>query len=566
MNKPRVTSTNHLLPFDQLSPDQFERLCLWLVRREGYLRPEHYGQAGSDQGRDVVAYRSVPAGESTPAGEELWYFQCKRYKRLSAATLKAEVAKCAGLAKSAPPKHPFGIVFVTSASLTARARDEISHCCEQNGFAVEFWASTELDMRVKAHSGLVQEFFDAKFIPVLTSEDDARAKKSKLSGPRLSVTSGGRKGQRPAPAPILSKLYPPGGPVPVDAAFYIPRAADLEAHQSLSEMPFTMLVVGPAQSGKSSLLARLERAAREKGVATVSFDPRVALPIRGRKSTGRFEIGSRAAMLLSQKLQSEWGLAPPRYGQTDSLINLSLQILRACENPRVRLLILDDLASLGDAADEWMLFFVRELHHGRATSSLPLSIAVGMTHHPSPHFFGKLVLESSAVCWWPRIDLGWFEASEAACLEERVMGSDRTSTLLFETFQGQPYLTHAAAADPVFREAVVKWMQDRSPMNGGAVRATLPYRRHLAAICGKIAGPMSYGHGLGQRLLRSFIDGCSGKIPIHLNDRRFLEATKLLAGSNGADSATRSRPALLLYELFVEDLEETLKRTSHTER
>ncbi|HKV39663.1 MAG TPA: hypothetical protein VJX67_10645 [Blastocatellia bacterium] len=36
MKKPRVTSTNHLLPFDQLSPDQFERLCLWLVHSEGY--------------------------------------------------------------------------------------------------------------------------------------------------------------------------------------------------------------------------------------------------------------------------------------------------------------------------------------------------------------------------------------------------------------------------------------------------------------------------------------------------------------------------------------------------
>jgi tetratricopeptide (TPR) repeat protein len=38
MPKPSVTRTNHLLPFAELSAEQFERLCLWLVQREGYLR------------------------------------------------------------------------------------------------------------------------------------------------------------------------------------------------------------------------------------------------------------------------------------------------------------------------------------------------------------------------------------------------------------------------------------------------------------------------------------------------------------------------------------------------
>ena len=33
-----VTRTTHTLPFNQLSARGFERLCLWLVEREGYLR------------------------------------------------------------------------------------------------------------------------------------------------------------------------------------------------------------------------------------------------------------------------------------------------------------------------------------------------------------------------------------------------------------------------------------------------------------------------------------------------------------------------------------------------
>jgi hypothetical protein len=36
--KPNITATIYTLTFDKLSPRDFERLCLWLVEREGYLR------------------------------------------------------------------------------------------------------------------------------------------------------------------------------------------------------------------------------------------------------------------------------------------------------------------------------------------------------------------------------------------------------------------------------------------------------------------------------------------------------------------------------------------------
>jgi hypothetical protein len=35
MTRPPITRTTHTLPFDKLSPRGFERLCLWLVEREG---------------------------------------------------------------------------------------------------------------------------------------------------------------------------------------------------------------------------------------------------------------------------------------------------------------------------------------------------------------------------------------------------------------------------------------------------------------------------------------------------------------------------------------------------
>src|SRR5947207_1878170 len=114
VSKPAIITTRKVLPFDALEPLEFERLSLWLVEREGYLRPQHLGDAGSEQGRDVVAYKKARDGE------ELWYFQCKRYQALSGKTLIDEVDKYNALARSDPAKKCTGIVFITSAKLTAR--------------------------------------------------------------------------------------------------------------------------------------------------------------------------------------------------------------------------------------------------------------------------------------------------------------------------------------------------------------------------------------------------------------------------------------------------------------
>jgi outer membrane protein assembly factor BamB len=149
-----LPGTAHVLTFDRLSPVDFERLCLWLVEREGYTRGEHLGLAGSEQGRDVIAYRP------TSQGEELWYFQCKRYASINAKTLKGEVDKYLQLVEEKPYLRPTGVVFVVSCAVSAKAREEVGDYCAQHGLAHEFWALTELDMRVKRHPDLLREFFN----------------------------------------------------------------------------------------------------------------------------------------------------------------------------------------------------------------------------------------------------------------------------------------------------------------------------------------------------------------------------------------------------------------------
>jgi len=145
-SKPIVTGTAHTLPFDKLSPRDFERLCLWLVEAEGYEKAEHLGAAGSEQGRDLIAWR----------GSELWAFQCKRVQSLYAKQALAEVDKVLALPLA---QRPAGLVFLVTCNMAAGARQGARDRCQEAGLACYFWTGTELDLRVKRHPEIVTEFF-----------------------------------------------------------------------------------------------------------------------------------------------------------------------------------------------------------------------------------------------------------------------------------------------------------------------------------------------------------------------------------------------------------------------
>ncbi len=144
--KPAQASTRLRLPLDQLSPADFERLCLWLVRREGFEAVEHLGEAGSEQGRDLVARRDG----------RRFAFQCKRVQRFAAADAKREIDKIRRLPASEQPDE---LVFVVTKAVRAEAR-KLARKAWGDGETCHFWCGTELDERVKRHDEVVKEFFD----------------------------------------------------------------------------------------------------------------------------------------------------------------------------------------------------------------------------------------------------------------------------------------------------------------------------------------------------------------------------------------------------------------------
>ena len=143
--RPPATGTAHTLPYHQLSPRDFERLCLWLVQREGFDQAEHLGAAGKEQGRDITAQREG----------QLWAFQCKRVRNFYPADAETEVDKVLGLPDDL---RPAALVFLVACDVSDETRNRARARCADK-MDCHFWALTEIDERVKRHPHIVEEFF-----------------------------------------------------------------------------------------------------------------------------------------------------------------------------------------------------------------------------------------------------------------------------------------------------------------------------------------------------------------------------------------------------------------------
>lgn len=376
-----------------------------------------------------------------------------------------------------------------------------------------------------------------------------------------------------AAAFLPPRSHRPGKPIPAGTSPYIERQDDKEALQALKQdkdMLFTMLVRGSAQCGKSSLLARLEADARGLGIETASFDPRLSVSQTGDESSKRRALNAETAIALSELLQVQWGLDPDLNGQTDSiqkLLHWLITVLTPTAS-KPRLLILDDLSSLGpNSAGDW-LSFVRGVESKLRDRKIHLSIAVGLTHQLGSYFRSKLLIISSLLHASPSIELDWFNHPQVIKLEEEVRGKSLLAGEVFEAFAGQPYLSHAALADQSFLSAVRCWTSAKTAEAQAsadqALRETEPYARHLTAVRRAILGRAVELDGEASKLLQTFVDACSGREviwkPAH---REFLRQANLLDfGTSDRQPMNKSeeevKPKIEIYRLIAKDLSKLL--------
>ena len=159
MNKIKITKTAHPLPFFRLSSTDFERLCFWVIHdSKEFDIVQHYGGMG-DGGRDIIAYKGI-----TPPKREMWYFQCKRYKKIGFSHFKKELDNLEEHIRSNPDFRPDVVFFVTGCGISAAAKTETTEYGASKGFKnVFFWGETELDRETRKHPQIVKVFFDVGY-------------------------------------------------------------------------------------------------------------------------------------------------------------------------------------------------------------------------------------------------------------------------------------------------------------------------------------------------------------------------------------------------------------------
>jgi DNA-binding SARP family transcriptional activator len=107
------------------------------------------------------------------------------------------------------------------------------------------------------------------------------------------------------PAPRSDQLEPVGGAVLLGSKFYVARPADREFHEAIARRDSIVLVKGPRQVGKTSLLARGLQQAREAGA-------KVVLTHFQTLSAADFESSEALLLALAENLAEQLDLdAPP---------------------------------------------------------------------------------------------------------------------------------------------------------------------------------------------------------------------------------------------------------------
>lgn len=138
-----VTRTINQLHFEDLDPIRFEELILSMVyRMRRWEKLDHFGKKGSDDGIDIRAVEQLE-NEKT----NVYYFQCKRYQKLTNAIIKKIVDDY--LSKNA--LIPQYYILVVSCAMTKKQMDFFESYCHDKGFnSVTVWTSSVIEAKLYA--------------------------------------------------------------------------------------------------------------------------------------------------------------------------------------------------------------------------------------------------------------------------------------------------------------------------------------------------------------------------------------------------------------------------------
>jgi hypothetical protein len=176
---PPVQTRHQVLPFGQLSWENFERLCLRLASMESDVRSARpYGRPGqSQEGIDFIAYPKEADCTLT------WVYQCKRWQRVTASDFAGWVTALLDSWAEAPPAR-----FTVCTSLALTGPDVVKEMevqrrrLAERELDLQVWDGEHLNQRLKREPRLVDDFFGRAWAEVFSGTDDIAALSSHLPG------------------------------------------------------------------------------------------------------------------------------------------------------------------------------------------------------------------------------------------------------------------------------------------------------------------------------------------------------------------------------------------------
>lgn len=145
-----VTKTVNQLHFEDLDPIRFEELILSMVyRMRRWEKLDHFGKKGSDDGIDIRAVEVLENGK-----ENIYYFQCKRYKRILNSEIKDIIEDYLAKNNFIPQFY----ILVVSCPVSKKQIDYFESYCNKKGFnTVTVWTSSVIEAK------LYSEYHDLLF-------------------------------------------------------------------------------------------------------------------------------------------------------------------------------------------------------------------------------------------------------------------------------------------------------------------------------------------------------------------------------------------------------------------
>jgi hypothetical protein len=328
----------------------------------------------------------------------------------------------------------------------------------------------------------------------------------------------------------------PGGADPLDSPYYIERPTDIRFREALDHQDSIVLVKGARQMGKTSLLARGLKYARDKGKKVIACDLQ--------KNQGNLASVESLYIGLCEAIVKRLDLAvaprkvwDPDLSPGDNLENfLRREVLGKTEGHLV--LAIDEVDLLTDRpyANEVFGQF-RSWHNERAMDPdgpwgrLTLAIVYATEAHllitdqnQSPFNVGT------------QLELHDFTIRQVDELNQRYQCPLRNESELnrfFALFNGQPYLTRRGFYDLTHEEKSLDELEAHADADDG------PYGDHLKRILFKLAGNEAL-----RNVLRGLLQGRA--IPDAMTFYR-LRSAGLVAGP----SADKAQFRCAIYRKFL---------------